>query len=384
MKSVSVLFLLSVFLINPRIIQSQSLDTLVDVGGHLIHFNIKEGKGIPILFESGGGNDASIWNMLLEPIHDITGATLITYDRNGYGRSEYNSALSNDKKALITNGINDLEVGLSKLGYDQEIVLVAHSYGGFYSTYFAHTYPERVKGVVLIDANLSNYFDDEYVNELKEQRTEDWLISIKNQSLPVYYECLSFYETIEIMREIDIPHQIPVMDIVAGNSEDRWRFHHKEFVELSPQRHGITAVNCNHYLHFDNPMLAIYAIARIYSDVDPDMSNSAVVKNILDYGIESSNRYKEREHEYWHSEFETNSWGYQLLNDDDNIQAALQVFELNTMMFPNSSNVWDSYGEALLRAGNKVEAMKMYQRSIELNPKNENGKRILAELLQER
>jgi len=35
----------------------------------------------------------------------------------------------------------------------------------------------------------------------------------------------------------------------------------------------------------------------------------------------------------------------------------------------------------LLKIGKKEEAIKMYKRSVELNPGNEGGKKILAELL---
>jgi len=37
-------------------------------------------------------------------------------------------------------------------------------------------------------------------------------------------------------------------------------------------------------------------------------------------------------------------------------------------------------GEALLKAGQKEEAIKMYQKSVELNPNNVNGKKILKEI----
>lgn len=53
--------------------------------------------------------------------------------------------------------------------------------------------------------------------------------------------------------------------------------------------------------------------------------------------------------------------------------AALAVFKLNTELFPTSWNVYDSYGDALRQTGHKAEAIKMYQKSIELNPKNEDG-----------
>jgi tetratricopeptide (TPR) repeat protein len=59
---------------------------------------------------------------------------------------------------------------------------------------------------------------------------------------------------------------------------------------------------------------------------------------------------------------------------------ALQVFKLNVGLYPSDWNVYDSYGEALLKAGQKEEAIKMYQKSVELNPSNDSGKKILKQL----
>jgi CubicO group peptidase (beta-lactamase class C family) len=80
------------------------------------------------------------------------------------------------------------------------------------------------------------------------------------------------------------------------------------------------------------------------------------------------------------SEEELNSFGYELLGDNKNT-LAVEVFRLNMRLFSESWNVYDSYGEALLKIGQKEQAIEMYKKSIELNPQNENGKRILKELL---
>ncbi len=71
--------------------QSQSIDTLIDVGTYKLHFYLLKGKGVPILFEAGAGNDGSVWKDLLKPLHDSIGAPLITYDREGFGKSQIDS-----------------------------------------------------------------------------------------------------------------------------------------------------------------------------------------------------------------------------------------------------------------------------------------------------
>lgn len=108
--------------------EAQTLDTLIDVGGYKLHFSITRGKGIPILFEAGGGDDASAWNGIIHPIAEITHATLITYDRIGFGKSGLDS-----NQHGIVKMIDGLETGLHKLGYWGNIMLVAHSQGAIYS-----------------------------------------------------------------------------------------------------------------------------------------------------------------------------------------------------------------------------------------------------------
>lgn len=82
---------------------------------------------------------------------------------------------------------------------------------------------------------------------------------------------------------------------------------------------------------------------------------------------------------YYLSEEELNLLGYTLLGEGRN-DKALYIFELNTSLFPQSWNVFDSYGEALLSLGRKDEAINMYRKSIALNPDNKNGKKVLEQM----
>ncbi len=56
------------------------------------------------------------------------------------------------------------------------------------------------------------------------------------------------------------------------------------------------------------------------------------------------------------------------------------MFRLNVELYPESWNVYDSLGEALLRAGKIDEAMAMYRKSLALNPDNTNGQEVLARI----
>jgi tetratricopeptide (TPR) repeat protein len=72
-------------------------------------------------------------------------------------------------------------------------------------------------------------------------------------------------------------------------------------------------------------------------------------------------------------------FGYEVLGQKD-AAGAIAIFELLTEEFPQSSNAWDSLGEACLAAGKKDLALAHYRRSLELDPKNENAKKVISEI----
>lgn len=74
-----------------------------------------------------------------------------------------------------------------------------------------------------------------------------------------------------------------------------------------------------------------------------------------------------------------NSKGYELMSAGK-LEPALEVFKLNSMLFPNDWNVWDSLPECYLRMKKYAFAQKYYQRSLQLNPENTNAKKMLEEI----
>lgn len=79
------------------------------------------------------------------------------------------------------------------------------------------------------------------------------------------------------------------------------------------------------------------------------------------------------------SENRLNQMGYENLQYGE-IDDALALFKLAVDIYPNSSNVYDSYGEALLASGDTTGAVANYKRSLELNPDNTNAARVLDQL----
>lgn len=362
--------------------QSQTIDTLVDVGTHKLHFNIIKGNGIPILFEAGGGAIGTTWNSILEPIFKITGTTLITYDRAGQGKSTIDTLGTDVKKHGIINLVEDLETGLKKLGYDKEIILVAHSYGGYLATLYSTRHPTLVKSVVLIDVN-HNYFD-KYVEE-HIQSAAKFLPEFKKNKLGLYYQLINLRETTKMMSKLSIPLNIPVVDFVNGISPFKetdkvefWKECHKKFVEGHPKSIGITAFECGHSIWYQNPSLVINTIAKSYAETLNDKQKIEVYERAMDYAISSSNDVKKESKTAL--EYNLNDLGHEFVYKNEN-EKALEIFKLNTLLFSTSANAYDSYGAILLKMNKKEEAIAMYKKSIELNPENKHSKKVLEELL---
>jgi len=74
-----------------------------------------------------------------------------------------------------------------------------------------------------------------------------------------------------------------------------------------------------------------------------------------------------------------NGFAYRLLFSGS-VSDAVQVFERNVKQYPQSSNVYDSLGEAYMKAGEKEKAIQNYEKSLELDPKNDNARERLKKL----
>lgn len=74
-----------------------------------------------------------------------------------------------------------------------------------------------------------------------------------------------------------------------------------------------------------------------------------------------------------------NSVGYYLFSEKKTA-AAIALFKLNVELHPDSWNAYDSLAEGYMASGEKGLAIKNYEKSLALNPKNVSGAKKLEEL----
>jgi CubicO group peptidase (beta-lactamase class C family) len=120
------------------------------------------------------------------------------------------------------------------------------------------------------------------------------------------------------------------------------------------------------------------SLARIYGE--------ALVMKGIDFGAAKFNELRSDTLNYHLDESELNRLGYDFMNQpsDKFLPLSLEVFKLNTVLYLRSGNTYDSYANALEKAGKKEEAILMYKKSITLSPGNEDGKKALMKLLEQK
>ena len=355
----------------PLIINAQTIDTLVNVdSGHQLHFIIIKGKGTPILFESGLGDGASIWNNITKQIADATGATIITYDRLSFGDNLQNYQIG------LESEIKALETGLQKLGFaNKSIMLVSHSLGGMYNQYYASRHSTEIKAAILFDVanvcSLTSWF--------KTANTE------QNDIIKKYLANI-----LETVTKNQMPQTIPIIDIIVehqyddnGNvdtaNENMWINCHKNFVAQSPQRKILIAYGTGHHIFLDNPSLAINEIVTQYANYAEPKQKAIIIERAYELELTKVNDNKKNEVKCGQKEDDLNAWAYSLLTKNET-EKAIEVFKLNVTLNPYSWNAYDSLAEAYLKAGNKELATKNYKKSLELNPKNDNATKVLEQI----
>lgn len=274
MKNIFIIAFVLTYFVFGKNSYAQNNDTIIDTGKYNLHFSIIKGKGTPILFEAGSGNDGTVWKSIAKQVAKITGTTVITYDRAGMGKSKIKDSNLNTTNHKIQDGVEALELGLKKLGYDNEIILVAHSFGGLYTTLFTTRNKSKVSHVVFVDASISSFYTQTFVEQLNKMAPGSFLNQLKKQKSGLFYEIKNFDSTLSLLSKTKFPKTVPVIDLVASNpynpfknetDKNRWFKVHKQFTDESPNRELFIINKANHYAFKSNPNMVVFQIIKAYA-----------------------------------------------------------------------------------------------------------------------
>jgi pimeloyl-ACP methyl ester carboxylesterase len=245
---------------------------MVDNGGHRLAFYVTQGNGSTIVLDSGGGEYSSQWKDIVPKLHAATGATVITYDRAGLGKSD---VVPGPWK--VGSAVSDLKAGLVQLGVTKDVTLVSHSQAGEIANYLAKDDPEMLSGAVLVDANLPQFFTDKEIPRLVAATTPQVDAAKKDPEKPENRQLIStadgFAAAHQAFHKVTWPDSVPATVIVSektpfdGSPEDaqHWRDAAASFAQEAPNRTLITAKGTSHEVPTERPDLVLKAIEDMFA-----------------------------------------------------------------------------------------------------------------------
>ena len=253
--------------LQAQAIPSAPLDTMIDVGGYRLHVVVHRGTApVAVVLETGGGANLGAWDGVDARIAAETGATVIAYERAGFGASELGPL-----DLLPPRQVDDLVRALDALDAPARRIVVGHSYGALLALDHAHRHPEGVIGVVLVDP----------MNPAFVAMTGDFVYGtvphIQSPANDIERAIKRLVDTFEHPRaaaEIAVERvSVPMVVISAGvpfwgeaAARVAWSESHARMVAGWPQRRLVIADGSGHQVPRDRPDTIVDAVRSLMDD----------------------------------------------------------------------------------------------------------------------
>lgn len=369
----------------------------IDVEGGRLYYEMA-GEGETIVLLHDGILHHVVWDeqfhVLAQDYH------VVRYDRRGFGKSFMPQA--------SFSHFDDLNQLFIQLKIDNAIVF-GMSAGGGMAIHFAISHPEKVNALVLVGAVVMGYgYSDHcltrggHITTLADYVEPDKFIPYFGWEDPyeIYPENLEakqkFFTWLKANPQnvggalgyhviwpdrSDVPFlseiQVPAL-VLVGEYDIPDVHAHSGVIEVGiPNAKREIISDSGHLIPLEQPEAFNASVMRFLNGVD-------FFRVLNTRGVDAAVRMFHEKRAttpdaLLFEEQEMNALGYRYL-EEDRIQETIALFRLNTIAYPNSSNAYDSLGEAYLKGGQKELAIQNYEKALALNPNNQNARQVLKEL----
>lgn len=219
-----------------------------DVDGHRIAYRVLGAGGPAIVMIAGLGDGMATFQDIAPEL--ATAATVILYDRAGYGGSDA-TAGARDAEAVE----RELSALLGQSGVSGPYVLVGHSLGGLYAEYFAAQHPDQVLGVVLEEsrpADFTRRCEDAGISSCTLPASMAWTLPEGGRA-----ELTALPMTISEVERLRTTHRRPTLilsrPIPANPSafDVLWSTAQRDLAVRYPGARQLVAEGGGHYIHLD-------------------------------------------------------------------------------------------------------------------------------------
>jgi 3-oxoadipate enol-lactonase len=391
-------FMFGFLVINISIAQQDSLNSgYINVKDGKLYYEMKGHGDETIVFIHDGLVHGEVWDNQFAAFAE--NFRVVRYDRRGYGRSP--------KPEKAYSNIEDLNQVFTSLNIDKAI-LIGMSAGGGLAIDFTLAHPDKVSSLIVVGAVVSGFSYSEHIltrgGRLKPEdyanperlleyfvKEDPYEIAPQNKEvkeklwtlMQAYPQNIDFAknglaepperQAIGILKEIQVP-----TFIVVGEFDIPDVFVHAGAIESGiPNSQKAIIQNAGHLVPLEQPELFNLQVLNFLNGAEFfQVLNTQGVAEAFELFTK-----KRKQDSKWipFNETRMNILGYQYLQAGKT-KDAIKLFKLNVLAYPESANTYDSLGEAYMVNGDKELAIQNYNKSLELNPDNQNAVEKLKQL----
>jgi len=223
----------------------------------LASFSIIKNTKYLIVFETGLGDDHSIWNQKSLPAAINAKEDVLLYDRAGYGKSAKGPAPRNIAKLS-----DELDSVINKFANGRKVILVGHSIAGMIIRDYAIKNPSKTAGLLFIDPSHEVYNNP---TQAQEDLIYNTFLSSNGADFGATMEARELIEDTQYMTTLSNLPNVPVIVLTSmkvdasHNSADkqRWFNAHELLKTGVTDFTHISTTNSGHYIFLEEPNLVL-------------------------------------------------------------------------------------------------------------------------------
>jgi pimeloyl-ACP methyl ester carboxylesterase len=213
--------------------------------------------------EAGGGSGLESWAGVDSLLALRSGATVVAYDRAGFGQSGTGPASLTPREQ-----VRQLDTALERLGTPRDRIVVGHSYGALMVVLHAHLCPRNVRGVALVDP----------MNQRFVRATGDFVYStvphIEHPATARDTALARMVATFDALARdpeaADSSLRVPMAIVTAGEAwwgkpgiDSAWRASHEAIARAEPHRNLVIAGGAHHDIPEESPQAIVQAVMSV-------------------------------------------------------------------------------------------------------------------------
>lgn len=238
--------------------KSAFTETKISLNTHkLTSFSAIKNSKYLVVFESGLGNDHTVWssNAVASQISSVT--DILMYDRAGYGKSENGPGPRN-----IDRLRSELESVIDKFSNGRKVILIGHSLGGMIIRDYAIKNPVKTAALLFVDPSHEFY---SHPTQAEEDALYEASKNANGANFGGTLEAREFIEDLQYAGTLPSLPNVPVivltsMKVDASTSSSAKQIFYNAHELL---KNGVTdfthiaTTNSGHFIMIDEPNLVI-------------------------------------------------------------------------------------------------------------------------------